>query len=304
MPSIKNLKALGWHKQFYMKMQPSDYKWPDELTEAHWDKRGLIARKEKTGVSAKLKKHAAYFKKNTPPEVLGRNWGEVEGSCKTAQEWMRKHGKKIYENFKDLRDTLLDAEKTFKKSKVISKSDTKRAKDMAKAADMAMISWNKNSLSARLSEARDLRRKEIYDKQVKLIGAIVTSTAKVPEGVRKRTEPAFRKLRDWDHLDEGKRDKLKSKMKSEIHTACRNMTQSVTNYVKSADMGIELEHYDARACKKLSDRLVKYANQPGFGDYVDKAGDDGDKLMALVVDVEELLKGFEKYVLPIRVAQV
>lgn len=299
MPKISQTKQLRWESIFDREGLACG--WPEELTQEFWDKRSLIARKEKTGVGAELRKHQTYFEKNQPPELWGRNWGEVEKSVTDLQKWMNKSGKAISLGFKSIRDEARKAEKTFTKSSVITKKDVARAKAIADAADIAMVWWNKNSLGTQLGNTYDAKRKEIYDSQVRLMASIEKSTKAVPAGVKKRLGDAKKQLRGFSLLDEEQQKSVRSDIGDSMQTAARNMTQSASNFVKSADMGISLEGYNENVLKAWTKRAEKLGNSPGAGSLAREA--DEEKLNRIVNTVQELLDLFEANVVPLRVAR-
>lgn len=300
MPKISQLKQLRWDRVF--KNEGVAPLWPEELTKAFWDKRGLIARKEKTNLGKTLEKHEKYFKKNPPPDLWGRNWSEVDNSVKQVQAWTKNHGKTIYAGFKDIRDTAKAAEKTFGKSKVIPKSDTKRAKEIADAADKAMISWNKNSLGGYLDTVYTELRAQIRKDQVRLMSGILKSTPLVPNGVEKRLKEARRQLKGWELLDEDQQESVRSDVGNAMQSAARNMTQSATNFIKCADMGIELVGYDETVLKKWNKKATKLGNNPGASSMA--SGADGPALTKIVDDIEKLLDIFKVKVVPLTLAPV
>ena len=298
MASIKNLAQLKWDRLFYE--NETGFQWPDELTERSWNRRGLIARKVKTGITDAIKKHKVYFEKNMPSGIWGRNWQEADKDYDRLLKWINKEGKQIRDNFKDLEDKATDAQKVYKNSIIISKQDVARAKEVGDAASAAVNFWNPNSLIVQLKSLYKELRKKIYNDQARLLKNIFDSTPKVPVNVSALINPLSEGLENWDSLNEQERKVLKQKIGGDLQKASRNMTQSLSNYIKSADMGIQLDKYNERECKELEKILVKYGNNPGAIKYANDAADDVQKLKTLVNNVKQMHDKFVKYVVPVK----
>lgn len=305
MASINDLKKLHWDTLFRAKARQPD--WPDELTDAWWQKKkSKLGKLVTTGVKAVLDKAQKDFQKASFPQIVGRNWSETDKYADDTARWVGSDGKKVYELFKTLRNDLADIAKKQQKT-ALPKKDRQTIEKMAKFADLAMISFNKNSLLARVSEARDLQRELILSKQ----RIQMRSVDKNAKGVGKKTiakcKALEKQIAKWpqDQDPEATRKWVESTFGGAMNTIARDMSQNVKNYLKAHEMGIALDPstFDERRVKGLYTAIAPYANAEGT-EFLGKPPFEPDIVRAQIRELLNAGEQFEAIVEPIRLMEV
>lgn len=292
MASIKNLKALNW--DVVHKANEGLPSYPDELTDGFWKKkRSLLSKTVDTGLGKVLRSAEADFKKLEFIQVGGRNWGEVEESCKRVLASTKVNGKKANQIFKDVRDAAKKAADTLTKKKF--KKDAKLATQLATWADIGIVTFNSNSLTGRIAESRDELRKKIYDGQkkkmdgvVKLAQGVSAKVTKVVSDQRKRIGPAFQ------IADEKAQKSELSDIGDKLRTACRDMSQPAVNFMKAHDMGIEMDArtFDLAKVKRFKEDISPLSDSQSQAALI--RGRDEQAMLELCDTIDDFAARFKR----------
>ena len=184
-----------------------------------------------------------------------------------------------------------DTAKDLKKNPIIPNSSRKLVEEIAEAAEQLMVFCNTNTLSGYLENALKDRINELNSKQREQAG-FSTEQAK---GVGKKVLGVIGKIRQdlaGDPLDPAK----VSSAGPELHTACRDMTQPLVNFLKSVKAGAKFENFNQSAAERLARMLVPY----GDGDAAKLQGLDRQAIDAKLTEVEKMAKAYDLLVDPIK----